>query len=100
MTLHATRHTFITLARRGGARAEVVEQISHNARGTIVDHYTHWDWEPLCEAVLALQLPRSLAPQPADQATDVAALVAKMLPRPPKGLLFPMKVVEAPGIEP
>ncbi len=58
LTLHATRHTFITLARRGGARAEVVEQITHNARGTIVDHYTHWDWEPLCEAVLALQLPQ------------------------------------------
>jgi integrase len=60
-TLHATRHTFITLARRGGARTEVVERITHNSSGTIVDHYTHWDWEPLCEAVLAIRLPVSIA---------------------------------------
>ena len=60
-TLHATRHTFVTLARRGGARAEVVERITHNAAGTIVDHYTHWDWEPLCQAVLAIRLPAPAA---------------------------------------
>ncbi|MET0794627.1 MAG: tyrosine-type recombinase/integrase, partial [Polyangiaceae bacterium] len=69
-TLHATRHTFITLARRGGARAEVVERITHNSSGTIVDHYTHWDWEPLCEAVLAIRLPEPVA-------KNVAALAAR-----------------------
>jgi integrase len=53
-TVHATRHTFISLARRGGARKEVVERITHNAKGDIVDQYTNWDWGPLCEAVQCL----------------------------------------------
>ena len=78
LTLHATRHTFITLARRGGARTEVVEQITHNARGTIVDHYTHWDWQPLCQAVLALQLPTSRELQPPRAAARVAKNVATL----------------------
>lgn len=53
-TLHSTRRTFISLARRGGARKDVVEKITHNAAGDIVDLYTTWDWAPLCEAVLAM----------------------------------------------
>jgi integrase len=52
---HSTRHTMITWARRGGARAEVLERITHNASGTMLDRYTHWDWAPLCEAVLAIR---------------------------------------------
>lgn len=56
-SLHSTRHTFITQCRRAGAREEVVERITHNAVGTIVDQYTHWDWGPLCDAVLCLRLP-------------------------------------------
>jgi integrase len=56
LTLHSTRHTFLTLCRRGGARKEVIEKVTHNASGDTVDHYTHWDWAPLCEAVLCLQL--------------------------------------------
>lgn len=58
-SVHSTRHTFITLARRGGARKEVLERVTHNAKGDIVDRYTHWDWAPLCEAVLCF---RPLAP--------------------------------------
>lgn len=50
-TLHATRHTFITLARRDGADKDVLEKITHNARGEMIDIYTHVDWSPLCEAV-------------------------------------------------
>lgn len=53
---HDTRHTFISLARRDGARKEVLERVTHNARGDIVDHYTQFDWEPLCEAVACLRL--------------------------------------------
>lgn len=34
---HDTRHTFISLARRGGAQKEVVERITHNSAGDIVD---------------------------------------------------------------
>ncbi len=55
-TLHSTRHTFVSLARRGGARKDVVEQITHNAKGDIVDAYTTWDWKPLCEAVTCLDI--------------------------------------------
>lgn len=76
-TLHATRNTFISLARRGGARKDVVERVTHNASGDIVDAYTTWDWIPLCEAVASLTV-------------DV--------PLTPIGLLR-KKVVEAPGIE-
>lgn len=50
-TVHALRHTMITAARRGGARVDVLERVTHNASGGIVDRYTHWEWEPLCEAV-------------------------------------------------
>lgn len=55
-SLHSTRHTFITLARRGGARADVLERVTHNARRTMIDRYTHFDWAPLCEAVACLNL--------------------------------------------
>lgn len=55
-TIHSTRHTFISLCRRGGARADVLERVTHNARGGIIDRYTHFDWAPLCEAVLCLRL--------------------------------------------
>lgn len=58
--VHDTRHTFISLARRDGARKDVLERITHNAAGDIVDRYTTFDWAPLCEAVASLRL--SLAP--------------------------------------
>ncbi len=93
-SLHSTRHTFITLARRGGARAEVVERVTHNAAGSIVDHYTHWDWAPLCEAVqalgMALGAPAPAAPAPLQ---NLATNLAKT-PFPSR------KTVEALGIEP
>jgi len=54
-SVHSTRHTFITFARRGGANREVVELITHNPKGTIVDRYTTRDWAELCEAVLAVR---------------------------------------------
>lgn len=50
-TVHSTRHTFITLARRNGARDDVLEKVTHNAKGSQIDQYTHWEWEPLCTAV-------------------------------------------------
>jgi integrase len=49
--LHATRNTFISLARRAGARADVLERVTHNASGDVIDVYTDFDWAPLCEAV-------------------------------------------------
>jgi integrase len=56
LSLHSTRHTFITLARRGGARPDVLERVTHNAAGATIDIYTHWEWVPLCEAALCLSL--------------------------------------------
>jgi|GEM_PF-1520889 len=53
-TLHSTRHTMITLARRGGGDKAVVSKVTHNAKGDIVDRYTHRDWSELCAAVLAI----------------------------------------------
>jgi integrase len=55
-SLHSTRHTFISLCRRGGAPKDIVEKITHNAKGDIVDEYTHFDWEPLCKGVLCIHV--------------------------------------------
>jgi integrase len=54
--LHDMRHTFISLARRDGARKDHLEKVTHNAQGDIVDRYTAVDWEPLCEAVACLRI--------------------------------------------
>ncbi|MDX2054007.1 MAG: site-specific integrase [Polyangiaceae bacterium] len=58
---HLTRHTMITWARRGGARSDVLERVTHNATGVIIDQYTHFDWAPLCEAVGCLDYGEPLA---------------------------------------
>ena len=56
-SFHGLRHSFITHCRRGGARKDVLERVTHNAAGDVLDAYTHWDWAPLCEAVLCFRLP-------------------------------------------
>jgi len=53
-SVHSTRHTFITMARQAGAPKDVVERITHNATGDIVDRYTHSLWEPMVAAVAAI----------------------------------------------
>jgi integrase len=51
---HGTRHTFLTQARRASPQArELAEKITHNAKGEMVDQYTHWEWDPLCSVVSA-----------------------------------------------
>ena len=40
---HALRRFMISAARSGGARGDVLEQITHNARGAIIDVYTAWE---------------------------------------------------------
>ncbi len=62
---HHTRHTMITWTRRGGANADVLEQITHNAKGTIIDQYTHRDWETLCGAIDCLAYGHETALSPA-----------------------------------
>lgn len=54
--VHALRASFISFARSDGAREDVLERITHNARGTVVDGYTYFGWEALCESVRALRV--------------------------------------------
>jgi integrase len=69
---HATRSTFASVTRSSGARKDVVERITHNAKGDIIDGYTEFEWLPLCEAVLCFDLnldlstntARNVAPAP------------------------------------
>ncbi len=52
---HDTRHTFISRARRGGARKDIIKRITHNTTGDIVDHYTHVEWDAFCQAISCVQ---------------------------------------------
>jgi integrase len=53
-SLHSTRHTFISVARAGSDRHDLVERITHNAKGSTLDSYTHSEWESLCAVILGL----------------------------------------------
>jgi hypothetical protein len=53
---HALRRFMISAARSSGARSDVLEQITHNTRGAIIDVYTAWEWPALCEAVSCLRV--------------------------------------------
>ncbi len=70
--MHGLRRFFVTYTRAGGARPDVLERITHNAKGTILDTYTDAEglWSALCEAVQCLQviLPGSSRTQARTQA--------------------------------
>ena len=53
---HDARRSFITIARRDGARKDILEAITHGPRGDIVDMYTTLPWELLCEEVAKLKI--------------------------------------------
>ena len=53
---HGFRRYFITYARADGASADVLERITHNRRGEIIDVYTSFEWPTLCRAVRCLQV--------------------------------------------
>jgi integrase len=63
-SLHSTRHTMVTMARRGGADRQILSKVTHNAKGEIIDRYNHPEWEPLCAAVLAIGSIFSARPSP------------------------------------
>jgi len=46
----------ITLARTDGARVDVLERITHNAAGAMIDTYTYFEWDDLCDAVSCIRL--------------------------------------------
>jgi integrase len=93
-TLHATRHTFVTVARRHGARKEVLERVTHNAQGDIVDTYTHWDWAPLCEAVLCFKLDPGVdsTVEPSPDPSRIVVEARGIEPRSENALLLPLRV--------
>ena len=53
---HGLRRFFISHARQCGARPDVLERITHNRSGDIIDTYTSFEWEPLCEAMLCFKV--------------------------------------------
>ncbi|MBW2718290.1 MAG: hypothetical protein JRD94_06960 [Deltaproteobacteria bacterium] len=59
---HGLRRFMISAARSSGARGDVLERITHNARGGIIDVYTTWEWPALCEAVSCLKVDPDLLP--------------------------------------
>jgi len=62
----------ISAARSNRARGDVLEQITHNARGAIIDVYTAWEWPALCEAVNCLKVdPDRLPGQIYDISSDI-----------------------------
>ena len=114
---HDLRRTFVTLARADGARKDLLEMVSHNLRGDIVDMYTTMPWAPLCEEVAKLQVKRlapgcvsprastSQVPENTGPLTTVLTTGATSgWPTPGKAwenmTLQLMKKVEAPGVEP
>lgn len=59
-SMHSTRHTFITFARRATPFTDRVEAITHNAKGATIDMYNHFEWASLCEAVQNLHFDESV----------------------------------------
>jgi hypothetical protein len=45
---HGLRRWFISTCRNASARTEVVELMTHNAKGEVIDAYTSWEWSTLC----------------------------------------------------
>ena len=41
---------------RNGARPDILEKVTHNAKGSMIDHYTKLDFLPKCQAVGALRI--------------------------------------------
>lgn len=55
--MHGLRRFFITYARAGGAPKDMVERVTHNAKGDIIDVYTSAEvWPAMCEAVRCLRV--------------------------------------------
>lgn len=52
---HDLRRTFISLARAGGARKDVLQSVTHGLRQTVMDIYTEYPWELCCEEVAKLK---------------------------------------------
>jgi integrase len=70
---HDLRRTFVTLARADGARADLLEMITHAPRGDIINIYTSMPWASLCEEVAKLRIEKATVTGPSQQVATVAA---------------------------
>jgi hypothetical protein len=55
---HDLRRTFVTLARVDGARADLLQMVTHNPSKNIIDIYTSMPWPSLCAEVAKLNVQR------------------------------------------
>ena len=53
---HGLRRWFISTCRNASARTEVVELMTHNAKGEVIDAYTSWEWSTLCDEISKLEV--------------------------------------------
>lgn len=127
---HDLRRTFITLARADGARADLLQMVTHDQKKDIINIYTSMPWAPLCEEVAKLKIERrkghllvlpkassgedepqlamfdgSDAPAETASLTSLGTSVQNTTKPDPKKLwdvrpLLKRVLVEAPGIEP
>ncbi|NND28157.1 MAG: hypothetical protein HKN97_06190, partial [Myxococcales bacterium] len=52
----APKRGFISTCRNASARTEVVELMTHNAKGEVIDAYTSWEWSTLCGELAKLEV--------------------------------------------
>lgn len=101
---HSFRRFAISAARSGGARKEVFERISHNASGDVLDGYTTFSWEALCEAMLCLRIDLYRARVPtlpvAASASSEGESVPSNVPDIPAGLFSRAQSVVSCGLAP
>jgi hypothetical protein len=53
---HGLRRWFISTCRNASARTEVVELMTHNAKGEVIDAYTSWERSTLCDEITKLEV--------------------------------------------
>jgi len=54
---HSFRRFFITTVRENGGDRDLLERVTHNSKGVVLDTYTRFGFEALCRPVLALPAP-------------------------------------------
>ena len=86
--LHDTRHTFVSAVRSAGANKDVVEVITHNAKGSVIDIYTEFEWPTLCEAVMLLDYYGQTQPEPSTNLASSPDPHDAQHDAPPKNIVF------------
>lgn len=56
---HDLRRTFISLARGDGARKDIIQRITHKPPAEVMEGYTTFEWEVLCQEMLKLRIHRA-----------------------------------------